>query len=141
MDQRSRLTIAGSVQRSRASPQNPPLVGGSIGLTLTGRCEVTYKEYEESVADFVEGTGCEIFSTSPNYEEGCVEPHFSWSACQCCGSLLGGDRYDMVACNPGSDPTLIEFRACSDCLFYLTYDQLDDMTMMNVEDDPDYQIN
>ena len=58
------------------------------------------------------------------------EPHFSWSACECCGSGLGGDRYQAHGRDSNGD--LVHFEVCVDCLYYITYGRLDDTTMMEI---------
>lgn len=62
------------------------------------------------------------------------EPSFSWSACDCCGSRLGGDRHPAhgFLTQDGADH-LSHMRVCSDCLYYINYGQLDDMTMLDME--------
>ena len=62
------------------------------------------------------------------------EPSFSWSACECCGSSLGGDRYpasgysrELNAC--------YEYEICADCLYYTAYGELDGQTMMDIEEE------
>lgn len=60
------------------------------------------------------------------------EPHFSWHACEACGSTLGGNRYP--AHGRDKDGALIHFRICEDCLYFLNYGRLDDMTMAEMAD-------
>ena len=43
------------------------------------------------------------------------EGHFSWSACDSCGSTLGGDRH---AAHGFIGDDLHHFDVCVDCLFY-----------------------
>lgn len=61
------------------------------------------------------------------------EPFFSWHACECCGSSLGGNREN---CN-GYNPTTKEIKEyeyiCDDCIYYAEYGRLDDMTMQEIE--------
>lgn len=45
------------------------------------------------------------------------EPSFSWSACDLCGSHLGGDRYPYHWIDPNGD-LCHGFGACVDCLVY-----------------------
>lgn len=94
-----------------------------------------YKEYEANVADFFKREGITNLSTVYDEETGeNDEPSFSWGPCQCCGSTLGGDRYK---CN-GYNPTTKEvqnYTVCTDCVYYAEYGQLDDMTMMDMEED------
>jgi hypothetical protein len=53
------------------------------------------------------------------YEAGKVadEGGFSWHACECCGSHLGGNRY--AAHGLDADGELVHFSICADCLCYL----------------------
>lgn len=95
-----------------------------------------YKEYEADVADFFKREGITNLSTVYDEETGeNEEPSFSWGPCHCCGSTLGGDRYK---CN-GYNPTLEEVQeysaVCTDCVYYAEYGQLDDMTMLDMEED------
>lgn len=59
------------------------------------------------------------------------EPHFSWWSCDSCGSTLGGDRHP--AHGRMSDGALLHLSICTDCLYYLNYGQLDDTTMLEME--------
>ena len=45
------------------------------------------------------------------------DPHFSWRPCECCGSALGGDRYDAHGVD--SEGEIVHFSICVDCLCYL----------------------
>lgn len=75
------------------------------------------------------GTG--IIEPTEHDRELADEPHFSWHACECCGSTLGGDRHPAHGLDANGD--LIHFEVCTDCLYYLNYGQLDDMTMMEMQ--------
>ena len=59
------------------------------------------------------------------------EPGFSWSSCDCCGSSLGGDRHPAHGVD--KDGGIVHFQVCQDCVYYLNYGQLDDMSMMEME--------
>jgi len=66
--------------------------------------------YLKDVEYFSVGGGCD--------REGCgedSEAFFSWSACEACGSTLGGDRYAAHGCIDGN---VVHFHICTDCLFY-----------------------
>lgn len=46
------------------------------------------------------------------------EPSFSWGPCDCCGSHLGGDRFDMLGFNSGKpDAEQYKYSICVDCYF------------------------
>jgi len=116
-----------------------------------------YKEYEAAVAAFFlrEGIanlspGCivcpicgEDLHSSGVCDEACPgcgedmevinEPDFSWTACDCCGSSPGGDRSTASGYHPASGECF-EYSVCQDCVYYSTYGQLDDMTMMDMEE-------
>lgn len=104
-----------------------------------------YKEYEERVARYLEG----LKYVSTGYCPGCttcqeeygpeddgdypeVEGSFSWQSCEICGSTLGGNRYPWHAVN--DDGELLHGECCVDCMYYIEYSRLDDMTMLEIED-------
>ncbi len=60
------------------------------------------------------------------------EGHFSSQACEICGSRLGGDRFAAHALDDNNE--IIHFEICTDCVYYMEYGQLDDMTMLGVEE-------
>lgn len=60
------------------------------------------------------------------------EPSFSWSECDACGSTLGGNRHPAHGRDSNGD--ILHLSICEDCLYYLNYGQLDDMTMMEMEE-------
>lgn len=63
------------------------------------------------------------------------EPSFSWCACECCGSSLGGDRHPAhgVISDATKTGQILHFLVCSDCLYYLNYGALDDTQMAEME--------
>lgn len=91
-----------------------------------------YAEYENAVSEFMNSEGLANLTTVSN-ENGVTEPYFSWRACECCKTTLGGDRY---TCN-GFNPTTKEIQEyefiCEDCVYYSEYGRLDDQTMMEIE--------
>lgn len=123
-----------------------------------------YTKYEKQVAAFFENEGITNLSpgriTCSNceaklHENGCDEkcpdcgadiecmnePYFSWQSCECCGSNLGGNRYVASAYHPKPDGSIggmgsecSEYEICEDCVYYATYGQLDDTTMMEMAD-------
>ena len=60
-----------------------------------------------------------------------VEPYFSHAPCHICGRQLGGDRYPAHYVDEYDDINHIAI--CTDCVYYMEYGQLDDMTMMDME--------
>ena len=95
------------------------------------KTKADYQEYQKAVADFFESEGI----TNLSCHEEC-EPYFSWHACECCGGTLGGNRHDVSAYHPESKQVL-EYSVCEDCVYYAAYGQLDDMTMLGIEDSED----
>jgi len=66
--------------------------------------------------------------------EAAGEPSFSWRECECCGSTLGGDRHPAHGViTDSTDNQTLHFNVCTDCLYYLNYGQLDDMTMADMK--------
>ena len=48
------------------------------------------------------------------------EPYFSWSACECCKSKLGGERYVFSATvGKAHNNEHTEISCCVDCFMYL----------------------
>jgi hypothetical protein len=102
-----------------------------------------YERYEKHIADFIAAEGLSFLSTgtedrldpaihSEDYQgrESC-DPWFSWHPCECCGSPLGGSREYLYARNEANE--IVQFEICVDCVYYVNYGRLDDMTMMEVE--------
>lgn len=102
----------------------------------------TYNEYKIAVELFFLNEGIEHLSIACSEEEpNCPccgdeysgEPFFSWSNCDCCGSPLGGNRYHVTGFNKEHDQ-IICYDVCQDCLYYTEYGQLDDMSMLEIEE-------
>lgn len=106
-----------------------------------------YAEYQKAVERGTAGltfvsTGacpgcvdCDLSGEPTDHErELASEPFFSWHACDCCGSNLGGNRVPAHGFYhaDGADH-LVHMDVCEDCDYYLNYGRLDDMTMMEVE--------
>jgi hypothetical protein len=87
-----------------------------------------YKEYEYNVEQFMFLNGLDNLTRIDNEQE----PYFSWMPCECCGSRLGGDRID--ASGYSKSKVAYEFSICTDCEYYAEYGQLDDMTMLDMEE-------
>ena len=48
------------------------------------------------------------------------ESYFNWQPCECCGSGLGGDRYDFIGkLGQLHDSEIVEMSCCVDCFEYL----------------------
>jgi hypothetical protein len=112
-----------------------------------------YAAYEVAVAAFFEREGIQNLSTGHyqcpdckvefNDEGKCPEcgadrecldePSFSWRPCDCCHRPLGGNREFATGYNP-TTKEVQEYEVCTDCAYYAEYGQLDDTTMMEIED-------
>ncbi len=94
-----------------------------------------YADYESSVAAFHERNKLRPGCNSAHHDEDgdTNEPFFSWQPCECCGSHLGGDRETYSFAR--EDNTQFNADICVDCVYYLAYGVLDDMTMMSIEAD------
>lgn len=91
---------------------------------------MTRKEYE----DYKARVG-EFFSHGLANLSSKGEPYFSWSSCNCCGNTLGGDRYDCDGYNRATKEVEEYDNICTDCVYFVEYGQLDDTTMMEIEDE------
>lgn len=65
-----------------------------------------------------------------NYPE--VEGNFSWRPCEICGSHLCDDGYPAHCVD--NDGEILHWEICTDCVYYLEYGRLDDMTMLEIDD-------
>uniref|UniRef100_A0A6M3JFM5 Uncharacterized protein n=1 Tax=viral metagenome TaxID=1070528 RepID=A0A6M3JFM5_9ZZZZ len=107
-----------------------------------------YREYEKNVKDALAGLAYVSSGPCPDCNE-CLEcdtpddpsmewydlasePSFSWSSCNVCGSGLGGDRYPAHGADKNGN--IIHFDVCTDCYYYMEYGQLDNTTMMEIEE-------
>ncbi len=95
------------------------------------KTKAEYAEYQKSVAEFFEREGLQNLSTV-SQEEGLTEPYFSWRPCHCCGSHLGGNRYDCNGYNATTEEIQDGYSVCEDCVYFVEYGRLDDMTMMEI---------
>jgi hypothetical protein len=86
-----------------------------------------YAQYEKAVAKFFADNK---ISGAYGRIDCDAEPYFSWRACDCCNRRLGGNR--EVYSFPTIDDR-IQAEICCDCVYYLEYGQLDDMTMLGIE--------
>jgi hypothetical protein len=105
-----------------------------------------YAVYVKDVTEFLKGMDgppssghwdCEDCEAG-NYCE--LEASFSWQPCDCCERSLGGDRYSYIGWMKGArnaefdDDRRWSGEICVDCVYFLTYERLDDMTMMDIEE-------
>lgn len=60
------------------------------------------------------------------------EGSFSWQSCELCGSFLGGDRFAAHGIE-GPNHEITHYNICTDCVYYVNYGQLDDMSMLEIE--------
>jgi hypothetical protein len=86
-----------------------------------------YSKYEAVFAEFMKRQGITNLSSDSDSEYS-----FSWRACECCNSDLGGDRIPATGYNP-TTKEVRHYTVCSDCIYYAEYGCLDDMTMIEVE--------
>lgn len=99
-----------------------------------------YALYQQTVAQFVADEGISFLSTGTESNLELSEydasynhdAWFSWSPCEMCGCSLGGNREYLFARNAADE--LVQFTICEDCVYYVAYGRLDDMTMQRVED-------
>ena len=91
-----------------------------------------YADYQQRVAAFIAREGISYFSTSTAETCGGEEsdPWFSWSPCECCKSPLGGNRQYLYARD--SQDAIVQFTICEDCVYYIEYGRLNDVTMARI---------
>ena len=90
-----------------------------------------YIEYKERVEAFFKREGLSNLSTQYTNEDEDVDSYFSHWDCNCCSRPLGGDRWDCNGYNPTTKQVQSDYSICMDCIYYVEYGQLDDMTMMD----------
>jgi len=86
-----------------------------------------YREYEARFEEFMRLNKLNNLTRIDNKDE----PYFSWSTCECCLTHLGGNR--IMASGYSRTGVVYKFEICTDCEYYAEYGQLDDMTMMEIE--------
>jgi hypothetical protein len=57
---------------------------------------------------------------------------FSASSCDLCSNPLAGARESITLVTPTDDP--VYYSVCIDCAYYIEYGQLDDQSMLDIED-------
>lgn len=88
-----------------------------------------YEKYKKNVAAFFEREGINNLSIKEN----CEDSFFTWQHCECCNGLPGS-RYDSSGYNP-TTKEVYDYQVCPDCIYYAEYGQLDDSTMLEIEED------
>jgi hypothetical protein len=88
-----------------------------------------YAKYQTAVAHFLKANNVKDSFFGPSEETN--ESHFSWQCCECCRRPIAGNRETYsFAVNQGESFTA---DICQDCVYYLTYDRLDDAEMALIE--------
>jgi len=88
-----------------------------------------YAAYEQRVRNFFEREGINSLTQADLEREG----YFSWRKCECCGGLAG-DRWECNGYNPTSKEVQDGYEICTDCLYYVEYGELDDLTMLEMRE-------
>lgn len=86
-----------------------------------------YAEYQQAIGDFFEREGIANLSSTSS------ESYFSWRRCECCGTPEGGDREEANGYNPATHKVQTYEFICTDCIYWTEYGQLDDKTMLEIE--------
>ena len=89
-----------------------------------------YKDYEDRVERFFKFEGINNLSSIDPGQDA----YFSTRPCDCCQRHWHGDREDANGYNP-TTKQVQEYSVCIDCLYYAEYGQLDDMTMLDLEEE------
>lgn len=97
-----------------------------------------YKEYEQRVAEFFQREGINCLNGMSDAEGNTIQDEFSHRPCDCCHRPLSGTRIQANGYNPTTGE-IQEYRICTDCEYYAAYGQLDDMTMMDMKEEPPIQ--
>ena len=119
---------------ARTSDQHHCSVPSTVNAYPDIQSAEDYAQYQADVAEFFKREGlANLAYDADKYPEGCVEPHFSWSPCDCCGRQLGGDRVDCSGYNPTTNEVQDDYQVCPDCIYYVEYGRLDDTTMLRIE--------
>ena len=106
-----------------------------------------YREYQERVDHYLSGLIHVSTGPCPNCADCGLEDvedmncekyelagegGFSWSPCEICNSPLGGNRYPVHAVNPDDD-SVVHMTGCANCVYFLEYGRLDDLTMEGIK--------
>jgi hypothetical protein len=71
--------------------------------------------YKVKVADFLKREGIYFLSSFPG------DPGFSWTPCECCGSKLGGERWEMEGVKASGESNGFTYDVCADCLSFMEF--------------------
>lgn len=110
-----------------------------------------YEQYTKSVNEFFEKEGIQNLSSGYHICPDCggewqdddtcecgqnrqsIEwPFISSSPCDCCGDSLQGNREHATGWNPDLEQVQ-EYEVCEDCVYFAEHGQLDDMTMIEID--------
>lgn len=89
-----------------------------------------YEEYRDRVRSFFEYE--KIVNLTPIDPE--WDLYFSRENCACCKRNLAGNRVDCNGFDFESKEIKGPYEICVDCLYFAEYGQLDDETMLNIEE-------
>ncbi len=92
-----------------------------------------YKEYQERFTAFMAKEKLENL-TPIGDKNGNIEEYFSWHNCDCCGRVLGGNRVNANGYSSKDKEIKGPYSICVDCEYYAEYGQLDDMTMIGIDE-------
>ena len=98
-----------------------------------------YAEYEANFADFIEKNNAVFLAEVASSEcPVCCEqlnpdPSFGKAPCEICGTHLHGNRFHFVFTDTSNNEQYC-VEICQDCQHYNEYGQLDDLTMLKVEE-------
>lgn len=115
-----------------------------------------YREFKANVADFFAREGIENLSScggsvcvecggtvcggcrrckecGDKTPKGGHEPFFSSRPCDCCARPLAGNREYAAGYNSEVKAVYV-YRVCTDCIYFAEYGQLDDTTMLGIEE-------
>jgi hypothetical protein len=63
------------------------------------------------------------------------EEYFSWRPCPVCKCTDGGTREDCTSFDHVTKEVVEIGGVCQDCVYFAAYGQLDDMTMLSIEEE------
>ena len=79
-----------------------------------------YELFKQNVESFFKTEGIDrLTHTTVN------EPSFSHQPCECCGSPLGGNRYEMAGWNVRTRAVYGMYSVCVDCVQYIANGELE----------------